>query len=394
MPFEPSAFLRLLEPLDRRVVNQIVDRHRGNHGVGNGENGWTCQRHLKAMLFAQFSGLKSLREISEGLSARPSGLYHAGLRPVGKSTLSDASSARPAAVFLELAEVAMGGLARSIRQEAKDLVRLIDGSPISLKDQRFTWAEADSRCRGLKLHMVYDPRAVRPVHFAVESPKLSEIKAARRVPLKAGITYVFDKGYADYAWWQQIVDAKALFVTRLKSNARCRVEEEKIEAGANIQADRRVKIGHKRPRGGAINPLYDTELREVIVIREGKAPLHLVTNDHERTAQAIADLYKERWKIELFFKWIKQNLKIKSFFGRSENAVRIQIYGAMIAFCLLRIFQSTFAKSHTVGTKALVARLKVALFDPFDITGRRPPRPKPPHMRPQSPQLALALGAP
>jgi IS4 transposase len=243
----------------------------------------------------------------------------------------------------------MGRLARSLRQEAKELVRLIDGSPISLKDQRFTWAEADSRCRGLKLHMVYDPRAIRPVHFAVESPKLSEIKVARRVPLDAGITYVFDKGYADYAWWQKIVDARALFVTRLKSNARRRVERDNAVAGANILTDRRVKIGHKQPRGGATNPLYDTELREVIVTRDGKDPLHLVTNDHQRTAQEIADLYKERWQIELFFKWIKQNLKIKSFFGRSENAVRIQIYAAMIAFCLLRIFQNTFAKSHKAG---------------------------------------------
>lgn len=393
MPFKPSAFLRLLEPLDRRVVNRIVERHRGNHGVGGGDNAWTCQRHLRAMLFAQFAGLKSLREIAEGLAAQPGGLYHAGLRPVGKSTLSDASAARPAAVFLDLAEVVMGGLARSARQEAKELVRLIDGSPISLKDQRFTWAEADSRCRGLKLHMVYDPRAVTPVHFAVESPKVSEIKAARRVPLVAGTTYVFDKGYTDYTWWQEIVDTGAVFVTRLKANACRRVAGDNPVAGANILADHRVNVGHKQPRGGATNPLYETELREVIVAREDKEPLHLVTNDHRRTAEEIAELYKERWQIELFFKWIKQNLRIKSFFGRSENAVRIQIYAALIAFCLLRIFQNTVAKGHKAGAKALRARLKVALLDPFDTTGRCPPRPRPPNMRPPSPQLALALGA-
>lgn len=394
MPFIRSAFLRLLEPLDRRVVNRIVETHRGNHGVGNGDNAWTCQRHLKAMIFAQFTGLRSLREISEGLSAQPTGLYHAGLRPAGKSTLGDAGAARPAAVFRDIAAHLMGRLNRTARREAGELVRLVDGSPITLRDQRFAWAEADSRCRGLKLHMVYDPRALTPVHFALASPRVSEVRQARHIPLTAGATYVFDKGYTDYGWWQEIVEAKALFVTRLKSNARRRDLQDNSVAGTAILADRRVKLGHKQPRGGGVNPLYDTELREVIVARDGKDPLHLVTNDHRRSAAEIANLYKERWQIELFFKWIKQNLRIKAFFGRSENAVRIQIYTALIAFCLLRIFRNTVAASYKAGDSTLGARLRVALLDPFDTSGRRPTRPKPPQLRIPSPQLALELGTP
>lgn len=394
MPFQASGFLRLVEPLDRRAVNGIVARHSGNHGVGTGDKGWTCQRHLKAMLFAHFAGLKSLREISEGLAAQPAGLYHAGLRPVSKSTLSDASAARPAAVFREIAELVMGSLARSARQESRELVRLIDGSPIPLRDRRFDWAEADSRCRGLKLHLAYDPRAAAPVHFAVETPKLSEIKVARRLPFVAGTTYVFDKGYTDYRWWHEIAMAGALFVTRLKSNARRRVERPVEAVGDNIVADRRVKIGHRKPRGGATNPLYDTELREVVVARPDKHPLHLITNDLNRSAQEIADLYKERWQIELFFKWIKQNLKLKSFFGRSENAVRIQIYTALIAFCLLRLFQNTYAKNHSGGAKALKVRLKIALFEPFNTTNRYPTRPRPPQKRPPDRQLSLLFAEP
>jgi len=394
VPFIPSAFHRLLEPLDRRIVSRVVEKHRGNHGVGNGDNAWTCQRHLKAMLFAQFAGLKSLREIEEGLASQPSALYHAGLRPPRRSTLSDASASRPAEVFLEIAQFLMGSLARSVRQETAELIRLIDGSPIPLKDKRFTWAEADSRCRGLKLHMVYDPTAVSPIHFAVESPKISEIKVARGVALTAGTTYVFDKGYTDYGWWREIVETEALFVTRLKRNAHRRDKSASPIAGEGILEDCKLKIGHKNPRGGAINALYDTELREVVVAREGKDPLHLVTNDHRRTAKEIADLYKQRWQIELFFKWIKQNLKVKSFWGRSENAVKMQIYVALIAFCLLRLFQTTFAKSHKASPKALVARLRVALLDPFDTTGRAPPMPRPPQMRAPSSQLALALGNP
>lgn len=391
MPFNRSAYHHLLGPLDRRVINRIVAAHRGNHGVDGGDNAWTCQRHLKAMLFAQLAGLKSLREIAEGLAAQPSALYHTGLRPVGKSTLGNASAARPAAVFRDIAQAVMSTLARASRREAQDLLRLIDGSPVTLRDQRFAWAEADSRCRGLNLHMVYDPRAITPVHFAVDSPKVSEIAVARRMPLVADATYVFDKGYTDYTWWQDIVDAGALFVTHLKVNARRRVMRDTTVDGIGILSDRRVKVGHKQPRGGATNPLYDTELHEVIVTRDGKAPLHLVTNDHRRSAEEIAELYKERWQIELFFKWIKQTLRIKSFFGRSENAVRMQIYTALIAFCLLQIFQNTYAKSYNIETKTLLARLGVALFDPFDITRRQPPKPKPPQRRPNNLQFILQL---
>ena len=392
MPFLPTAFHRLLEPLDRRVLKRIVAEHRGDHGVGAGDSAWTCERHLKALLFAQFAGLKSLREIVEALSARPAGLYHLGLRAPRRTTLSDASAARPAAVFRDLSSFLMGQLTRSSRQEAQTLVRLLDATPIPLKDGRFTWTEADARCRGLKLHVLYDPRAVHPVHFAVTSPKVSDIGGGRVMPLEAGATYVFDKGYTDYNWWQEIVTTGALFVTRLKSNVRRRNLQERPVIGENILADRTLRIGHKKPRGGATNQLYDTDLREVVVIRPGRAPLHLVTNDHIRSATQIAELYKERWQIELFFKWIKQNLKIKAFFGRSENAVKVQIYAALIAFCLLRLFQKTHASSHKDGAKSLIARLRVALFHPFDLSQRKVGRPRPPQCRTPSPQLAFSLG--
>ena len=155
----------------------------------------------------------------------------------------------------------------------------------------------------------------------------------------------------------------------------------------------RLKIGHRKPRGGATNPLYDTELREIVVEREdeGKQPLHLITNDHSRPAAEIAALYRQRWQIELVFKWIKQNLKIKTFLGRSENAVRIQIYVALIAFMLLRLFKQSHAKSHKAALSALLARLKVALLDPFNLSNKAKPPPRPPHKRKPNPQLKLQI---
>ena len=391
MPYCSTTFQHLLEPLDRRVVNRIVVAHAGNRGVGAGDKAWTCQHHLKALLFAQFAGLNSLREIEQALSARPAALYHLGLRPPRRATLSDASAARPAAVFGDLCADLAGRATRRLRRDGQALIQLLDATPIPLRDPRFDWAEAESRIRGLKLHLLYDPNAKTPVRFAVTSPKTSDIEPARSLALEAGATYVFDKGYTDYAWWQAIVEADAVFVTRLKSNAKRRDIREHTPEGEAIIADRRLKVGHKKPRGGATNPLYDTELREVVVERDDNDPLHLVTNDLNRTAEEIAALYKQRWQIELFFKWIKQNLKIKTFLGRSENAVRIQIYVALIAFMLLRLFRQSHASSAKASPKTLIARLKVALLDPFDLTNKHKPPPRPPNTRNHTPQLQLAI---
>lgn len=372
-------------------MNRIVAAHDGNRGVGNGENAWTCQRHLKSLLFAQFAGLGSLREIEQALAARPAALYHLGLRPPCRSTLSDASAARPAAVFRDLCRHLMATMARTPQTEGETLIRLLDASPIPLKDSRFGWAEADARTRGLKLHLLYDPRGERPIRFAVTSPKTSDITVARTVPLEPEATYVFDKGYTDYAWWQDIHQAGAFFVTRLKINAHRRDTRPQPAEGDAIRAVQILKVGHKKPRGGATNPLYDTELREIVVAREAKASLHLITNDLTRPAAEIAKLYRQRWEIEIFFKWIKQNLKIKSFLGRSENAVKIQIYVALIAFLLLRLFRNTHARSHNGGQKTLLARLKVALLDKLDLTGRAKPPPRPPQTRPTTPQFSLPI---
>jgi hypothetical protein len=376
-----------LEPLDRRVVNRIVEQHQGNRGVGGGDGAWTCQRHLKALLFAQLSGLKSLREIVEGLAAQPAALYHLALRPPKRTTLSDASAARPAAVFGEIADHLMARMGRGTRQEGEALIRLLDASPIPLRDPRFDWAEADARCRGLKLHMLYDPREACPVRFAVTSPKVADIAEGREMPLEQGATYVFDKGYTDYAWWFDIVQAEALFITRIKTNAKRRDIRPNPAEGEAILADRRLKIGHKKPRGGAENPLYDTELREIVVARPDKPPLHLVTNDHHRSAAEIAGLYRQRWQIELFFKWIKQNLKIKKFLGTSPNAVRIQIITALIAYLLIRLAQIRAKSALSLQTLVRLVRVNLMQRKSFHDLIQAPYQTPPP----THPQLSLAL---
>jgi IS4 transposase len=393
MPFTRSAFAALLEPLDRRVMARTVRQHDGDHGVGGGDNAWTCERHLKTLLFAQFAGLKSLREIVAGLGAHSASFYHLNLRAPCRSTLAEANAQRPAAVFRDIAMALVPVVAGALRRESAALIRLLDSSPIPLKGDGFAWAEANARTRGLKLHLLYDPRESRPVWFEVTSAKVDDVVAARAVPFEPGATYVFDKGYTDYRWWSEIRAAGAFFVTRRKRNAHCREIVERVAEGDRILADRTLKIGHRQPRGRAPrNPLYDVVLREIVVARPDKdEPLYLLTNDLTRPAVEIARLYKGRWDIELLFKWIKQNLKIRRFLGRSENAVRIQIYVALIAFMLLRLFHHTAARSFKASTALLLAQIKIALFNPFSLRQTATKPPKPPALRPPNPQASLAF---
>jgi putative transposase len=390
VPHFPSALNRLLEPLDGREMRRIVAAHDGDHGVGSGPRSWTCVRHLKTLLFAQFSGLSSLRELCDGMAAQPASLYHLGLRLPRRSTLCDALSQRPSAVFRDICGSLLGKAQRTIRGEGAALIELLDASPIMILDPRSAWAERDTHTRGLKLHIGFDPRHTLLDWVEVTSPRTSDIKAARRISLTSGTTYIYDKGYLDFGWWQKIEEAGAFFVSRLKTNTKRRDVVERIgpmEPG--ILADSRLRIGHKAPRGGATNTLYDTDLREIRVVRDGKAPLVLITNDHSRPASEIAALYKERWQIELLFKWIKQNLKIKRFLGRGENAVKTQIYVALIAFLLLRIFRAAIAPQ--ANPKALLTRLKTALFAPFSLANQTKPPPRRPDTATHSPQFALAL---
>ena len=401
MPYSASAFQRLLEPLDRRTIARAVAAHDGDHGVGRGDHAWTCERHLKSLLFAQVAGLTSLREIVTGLAAHSRWFYHLNMRLPCRSTLSDANSARPAAVFGDIARALIAIAAGRLRQEGEALIRLLDSTPIPLKacpwleqgGNGFPWAEANARTRGLKVHVLHDPRQGRTVWFEVTSAKVDDVVAGRAIPLEAAATYVYDKGYTDYRWWREIIEAGAFFVTRRKANAHRRDIRDQPAQGEGILADRRFKIGHRRARGGApLNPLYQTELREITVARpDHDKPLYLITNDVARPATQIAQLYKERWAVELLFKWLKQNLHIRSFLGRSENAVRLQIYVALIAFLLLRILHRTAARSFKDSTTLLLTRLKLCWFSPLSFSQHATPPPKPPALRPSGPQACLAF---
>jgi Transposase DDE domain len=272
---------------------------------------------------------------------------------VKRSTLSDANNLRPWQVFSELFGVMLEQAHRGLRRTSKEAVRLIDSTTLRLSSLSAGWAGFSSDFCGAKIHVVYDPTAELPVYFAVTPSKVNDITSAKAMPLEPDATYVFDLGYYDYGWWARLDGAGCRFVTRLKKNTPLRViHENTVPGSSNILSDR---IGHlpdrlARSRG---NPLRKP-VREVCLINDAGKELRIVTNDLDSPAQEIADLYKQRWQIELFFRWIKQVLKIRHFIGLSENAVRIQIAVALIAFLILRL---ATALQKTVRSPLEFARL-------------------------------------
>jgi Transposase DDE domain/Domain of unknown function (DUF4372) len=329
------VFHGALKHLPWHKLAQSVEKH----GTDDLSRTLDTKLHLIALLYGQLSGATSLREIVTGLASHQAKLYHLGAKPVKRSTLSDANVQRPWQVFGELCTAMMQQVHRGLRQTMKDAVRLIDSTSVRLSSLSEDWARFSTTLCGAKAHIIYDPNADQPVYFAVTTANVNDITAAKDMPIAEGATYAFDLGYYDYGWWAKLDAAGCRFVTRLKKNTPLTVVHENCVAkDSNILSDR---IGHLPARlaSSRKNPLQ-VPVREVRIILDTGKVLRIVTNDLDAPAEEIADIYKQRWQIELFFRWVKQTLRIKRFVGISENAVRIQIAVALIAFLILRTAQA------------------------------------------------------
>jgi IS4 transposase len=274
---------------------------------------------------------------------------------------------------------------RGLRRTMRDAVRLIDSTSLRLSSLSEDWAQFSADVCGAKAHIVYDPNADRPVYFAVTRANVNDITAAKAIPIEVGATYAFDLGYYDYSWWAALDDVGCRFVTRLKKNTPLIVVHEScVPKDSNILSDR---IGHLPPRlaRSRKNPLQ-VPVREITVLIETGKVLRIVTNDLDAPADEIADIYKQRWQIELFFRWVKQALRIRRFIGVSENAVRIQIAVALIAFLILRMAQAAQKVVHSPLDFARLVRANLMHRRPID---RLLEPPQPPTINPN--QLKLGL---
>jgi IS4 transposase len=336
-----TTFQELLKGLPRGTFDKLVKKHNADK-YSKRFGHWD---HLIAMLYAQFSGAPGLRPLERGFNSHVSKHYHLGTSPIKRTTLADANEKRADTVFSETAAWLMGQVSRSTRKASEELMFLLDSTSVTLKGREFDrWTAANQtrNTQGIKLHLLLDADTEAPAWHRFSPANVNDVSLAREVPLQRNALYVFDKGYCDYNWWHQIDMAGAYFVTRFKRNAAvCVVEERQIPASDAhiVLQDQVVKFKGKYPGGGRINR-YEQPLRRVTVVRADKeTPLILATNDLTSSATEIAQRYKERWAIELFFKWIKQHLNIKKFLGRSENAVRIQILTALISYLLVALYK-------------------------------------------------------
>lgn len=365
--FRISRLQQVMKALPRDRFQRVVDAHEGDKH----SKGFSCWDQLLAMSYGQLSGATGLRDVEAGFNQHRSQHYHLGTREVRRSTLADANRKRNPAVFAEVARLLMAQVQRRERRASERLLYLLDSTAITLRGRGFdawTQAERTDHHQGIKLHVVYGAQVQAPCAASMTAANVNDIVEGVKVPLQAGAMYVFDKAYYDFGWWQRIDQAGARFVSRFKTNVRLKVLRRRAvprPAAALVLRDERVQFDNPTPRGGHRNP-YTQPLRRIVVARpEHATPLVLATNDLRAPALTIAQRYKDRWQIELFFKWIKQHLKIQRFMGRSENAVRIQILTALITYLLVALYRTAHGLKVSLWT--VLRELRPTLFQRVEI---------------------------
>jgi hypothetical protein len=359
-----SIFSQLLQLVPRPEFQASVQEHKAERHA----RGFSSWSHFIAMLFCQLGHAQSLREITGGLAACEGKLRHLGVSDSPKrSTLAYANEHRPWQLFQSV----FHGLLEHCGREAaahkrkfrfKHKLLSIDSTAVALSLSMFDWAQYKRSKGAVKLHLVLDHDGYLPRYAVISDGKESDIGAAREMSFSPGTMLVFDRGYADYDWWLSLTRQKVSFVTRLKDNADYAVVEKRaVPDKSHVLQDEVIVLVKLEAEG------KECFLRRVEVwVEEKQETMVFVTNNLKLAASTIAAIYKERWQIELFFKALKQSLKVKTFVGTSENAVQTQIWTALIAMLLVKYLQlrSTFGWS----LSNLVALLRQQLFVYRDLT--------------------------
>jgi len=370
----------LLKAIPRWRFERLVNERRGVYR----DRTLSFWNQFGALIYAQLAGVQSLRELVGSLDSQTNLLYHLGMEPVARSTLSDANRDRPASIFAAIFDVLLPQALGERRQEASQVVRLIDSTSVRLSDVLSGWAHYKKGQAGAKLHLVFDPNETCPTYFSITPMRVNDVVEAKKISIEPGVTYVFDRGYYDFGWWAALDEAGCRFVTRFKHNTPLKIVTElPVEEGGQILSDR-IGFLPERMAKSRRNPIQQA-VREVCVRTDKGKEIRLISNDLDATAAEIAELYRTRWQIELFFKWVKQNLRIKKFLGLSENAVRLQIIVALIAFLLIRI--AHHALGAVISLQDLARRLRTNLMHRKSLAELllQPSPPTP------SPQFALDL---
>jgi hypothetical protein len=365
MRHQNSVFHGILKLIPWAVFDRLVE----DHGTDDLARKFTTRHQLVALLFGQLAGASSLRNIEVMMASHQARLYHVGGRVPPRSTFADANRRRNPLVFSGLFEHMLGMATRPLRRKIGKMVRLIDSTGLHLAGIGTAWARFSAKLCGAKAPIIYDPDFACPIYHGVRKANVNDIVAAKEMPIDPGATYVFDLGYYDYGWWAELDEAGCRIVTRFKTNTPlCNGKEMPLVPGSEVLSD---KIGFflpKRQANSRRNPMQ-AAVREIVVMTENGTMLRILSNDLDAPAHEIAALYKQRWQIELFFRLMKQTLKITHFIGRSANAVRIQIAVALIAFLLIHMLQKMTQANH--GFLELVRLVRANLMHRKDMTRLR-----------------------
>lgn len=328
------VFSQLVDFLPQRVFDRITDKYKGNKSIKH----FSCWNQLLCMIFGQLSYRESLRDLIIVIEAHKSKVYHLGFgKNVSRSNLSKANETRNFKIFEEFANhliTLAQSKNRNEKLEVKGNIYAFDSSTIDLCLSVFYWAHFRKTKAGIKLHTLFDVNTQIPVFIHITEANVHDVNAMDVIDYEPSAYYIFDRAYVDYERLFRITKAKAFFVVRSKSNLKFkRMYSNKIDKSTGIKYDQIGKI-----EGYYSSKDYPEKIRKVKFIdADKKKILIFLTNNFDLKAQEIALLYKQRWQVELFFKWIKQHLKVKTFWGTTENAVRIQINIAIITYCLVSI---------------------------------------------------------
>ena len=360
------VFAQLVQFMDRNHFNYLVRKYSGDKYVKS----FTCWNQLLTMMFGQLAGRGSLRDLILVTEAHAGKLYHLGMgKSVTRSNLAKANEQRDYRIFEEFA---YHMIAEARRKRQTDIFKLggtvyaFDSTTIDLCLAVFDWAKFRSKKGGVKVHTLYDIEAQVPAFLHITTASVHDTKAMPHIPLEPGAYYIFDRGYNDYGALFRINDIEACFVIRAKNNVKYRVISWKRRMPQGVLSDSIVQFTVPKS-----SKSYPDRIRRVVYKDEETGIRYTyLTNDFDSSALVIANLYKNRWQVELFFKWIKQHLEIKKFWGTTENAVRIQIYCAIITYCLVAIVQHDLKLERSVYEVLQIVGIsltdKTPLQDLFD----------------------------
>src|SRR6056297_644554 len=353
------VFAQFLSLLPRYEFQQYVKKYGGDHRTKK----FKCWNQMACMIFGHIRQEDSLRDIDIALNAHASKLYHIGIKQCPKSTLADANEKRDYRIFEEFAKSLMQRARRLYAQtdlaiDVDNAVYALDASTIDLTLSLFPWAKFRRTKGAVKLHAMIDLRGNIPAFLTITDGKVADIKATPQIAIEPEGIYVVDRAYTDFDWLFSIDQAGAFFVTRLKKSIKwTRIISHPVDKSVGLRSDQEILLFSKQSKAK-----YPKRLRKVSFRDETQNRTFIfLTNNFSLPAEKIAAIYKARWEIELFFKWIKQNLKVKSFYGTSPNAVKTQIWIAMVVYLVIAIMKERFQLRKSLSQ--LLHFLEIKLFE-------------------------------